>query len=89
MNTSTTQNYRAQAENVADRAAQSINEAANAAGSAVRDATRTVSAAASEIGDRATHATQDLSRRVEEQPLTSLLIAAGAGFLVGLVLGRR
>jgi ElaB/YqjD/DUF883 family membrane-anchored ribosome-binding protein len=42
-----------------------------------------------DLSDRANAASSDLSRRLEQQPLTSVMIAAGAGFLVGLLLGRR
>lgn len=89
MSTATTQDFRAQAENAADRTAKGISDATHAAGAAVRDASRKVSATADEIGERATDATRDLSRHVEQQPLASILIAAGAGFVAGLLLGRR
>jgi ElaB/YqjD/DUF883 family membrane-anchored ribosome-binding protein len=89
MTTATTQNFRAQADNAADRAAQGISDAASAAGTAVRDATRKVGATAADLGDRASEASHDLSRRVEQQPLTSVLVAAGVGFVAGLLLSRR
>ncbi len=72
-----------------DRASKAINDSAHAAGAAVRDASRKVTAAVNDIGDRASDATQQLTRRVEQQPLSSVAIAVGVGFFLGLILGRR
>ena len=76
-----------------DRAAQTVSDAANAAGAAVRDATSHFRDAASDIGARvgrrAGGAANELADRVEEQPITSLLIAGGVGLLAGLLLARR
>ncbi len=89
MSSATTQNFRDQASDMADRTTHRINDAANAASSAVRDASRKVSSTMGDISDRANAASSDLSHRVEQQPLTSVLIAAGAGLLVGILLARR
>ena len=78
---------------VEDRVAQTVSDAANAAGSAVRDATSNFREAASDIGARASRraegAVNELADRVESQPISALLIAGGIGLLAGLVLGRR
>jgi ElaB/YqjD/DUF883 family membrane-anchored ribosome-binding protein len=86
---SATTQFRGHADDVADRAAQSVNETGNAAAAAVRDASRKVTAAVNDFGDRASSATQELTRRVEQQPLSSVAIAVGTGFVLGLLLGRR
>ena len=81
------------AQNMQDHAAQTVSDAANAAGAAVRDATSQFRETASDIGARvsrrADSAASDLADRVEEAPLTALLIAGGVGLLAGLILGRR
>jgi ElaB/YqjD/DUF883 family membrane-anchored ribosome-binding protein len=89
MGATTTQTLREQTDEAAERAARRISDAADAAGAAVRGASHKVTAAVGDIGDRASAATHDLTRRVEQQPLTSVLVAAGAGFVVGLLMGRR
>jgi ElaB/YqjD/DUF883 family membrane-anchored ribosome-binding protein len=76
-----------------DRAAQAIGDAANAAGAAVRDATSHFRDTASDIGARVSRradgAVSELADRVEEQPITALLIAGGVGLLAGMLLARR
>jgi len=76
-----------------DQAAQGINDAAHAAGAALRDATAQFREAASDIGARvgrrADDAVDHLADRVQEQPVTSLLIAGGIGLVAGLLLARR
>jgi ElaB/YqjD/DUF883 family membrane-anchored ribosome-binding protein len=76
-----------------DRVTQTVSDAANAAGAAVRDATSHFRDTASDIGARVSRradgAVNDLADRVEEQPITALLIAGGVGLLAGLLLGRR
>jgi ElaB/YqjD/DUF883 family membrane-anchored ribosome-binding protein len=99
MATSTAHNVRSAAA-ATEQTANGISDAARIAGSAVRDASHRVAdaansaasniaGAASTVGARASEAAQEFSHRVERQPLTSVLIAAGAGFVIGLVLGRR
>jgi ElaB/YqjD/DUF883 family membrane-anchored ribosome-binding protein len=83
------QTIREQTDDFADRAAQKIGSAANTASAAVRDASQRVSSTVGDLSDRANSASKDLSRRVEAQPLTSVLIAAAAGFVVGLLFSRR
>jgi ElaB/YqjD/DUF883 family membrane-anchored ribosome-binding protein len=76
-----------------DRAAQTISNAANAAGAAVRDATSQFADTASELGrnarSRADDAIDDIAERVVNQPISAVLIAAGVGFVAGLILSRR
>ena len=76
-----------------DRATQTVSEAANAAGAAVRDATSQFRETASDIGARVSRradgAVNELADRVEEQPITALLIAGGIGLLAGMLLARR
>jgi ElaB/YqjD/DUF883 family membrane-anchored ribosome-binding protein len=78
---------------VEDRAAQTVSNAANAAGAAVRDATAQFRETASDIGARVSRRADDavgeLARRVEQQPISSILIAGGVGLLTGLLLARR
>jgi ElaB/YqjD/DUF883 family membrane-anchored ribosome-binding protein len=77
----------------ADRAIRSASEAAYNAGAAMRDASEQVLHNAADAGEklrgRADDAMQDLGKQIENQPITSVLIAAGVGLLAGLMLGRR
>jgi ElaB/YqjD/DUF883 family membrane-anchored ribosome-binding protein len=70
----------------ADRVSQSVNQAATAAGAAMRDAAADLN---QRVGRQADEAVQQLSRKVEDQPLTALVIAGGVGLLAGLLLARR
>jgi ElaB/YqjD/DUF883 family membrane-anchored ribosome-binding protein len=76
-----------------DRAAQTVGEAANAAGAAVRDARAQIRDVAADIGARvrksADETANDLAKRVERQPLSSIVVAAGVGLVAGLLLARR
>ncbi len=73
--------------------AHQVGDAANQAGAAVREAGRKIGAAASDLGQHAyrkgADATQDVARRVEEQPLSAVMVAAGIGFVAGLLFSRR
>jgi ElaB/YqjD/DUF883 family membrane-anchored ribosome-binding protein len=84
---------RYQAGEMQDRAAQTISDAASAAGAAVRDATSQFRETASDFGARVSRradgAVNQLADRVEEQPISALLIAGGVGLLAGLLLARR
>jgi ElaB/YqjD/DUF883 family membrane-anchored ribosome-binding protein len=77
----------------ADRAGQAVNQAATSAGAAVRDAAESARDYATDLNRRvskqADQAVHDLAQRVEDQPITSLLIAGGVGLLAGLLLARR
>ena len=77
----------------ADDINQQISAAAAEAGAALRDAARRVSSAAGELGQRAAEQGnrygQEMIERVERQPLTSLAMAAAAGFVVGMLMTRR
>jgi ElaB/YqjD/DUF883 family membrane-anchored ribosome-binding protein len=76
-----------------DRAAQTVGEAANAAGAAVRDAGAHIRDAAADFGARvrktADGTANDLAKRVEQQPLSSIVVAAGVGLVAGMLLARR
>ena len=62
-------------------------------GDAVRDAAQKVSAAATDFGQeavaRGTRYGQNVVEQVEAQPLTSVIIAAAAGLVAGLLIARR
>jgi ElaB/YqjD/DUF883 family membrane-anchored ribosome-binding protein len=81
------------AANAADDISQRVGAAAADAGAAVRDAAKKVSAVASDFGqqtlERGNRYGKEVISQVESQPLTSVLIAAGAGFVAGLLLARR
>ncbi len=70
-----------------------IGQSTADAGAAVRDATRVVGAAAAEAGHRVyeqgQRAGHGIANQVEKQPIISLLAAATAGLLAGLLLARR
>lgn len=72
---------------------QQAGKIAANAGAAVRDAAGRVSEAAADMGDkvykRGMQASQQVSKQVELQPLSSILVAASAGFVVGLLMARR
>ncbi len=76
-----------------DRTAQTISNAANEAGAAVRDAASQFADSATQIGrkarSRADDAMDDLAERVVHQPPAAVLVAAGVCFLAGLIFGRR
>ena len=55
----------------------------------VNDAKDQFSQAASSVHDSATSATADLERRIEKNPLTAVLIAAGIGLVVGMMSRSR
>ena len=82
-----------QAASVANDLSQKVGDAAAEAGAAVREATRKVSAAASDVGhqvyERGQRVGQSVVDQVESQPLTSILVAAAAGFVAGLLIARR
>jgi ElaB/YqjD/DUF883 family membrane-anchored ribosome-binding protein len=70
-----------------------LRENARIAMDALRDAGRGASAAVSELGDDAWQAGARtgarLSRQVEAQPMTSVIIAASLGLVAGVLLTRR
>jgi len=89
MTTTPTRTARSASDDAAEHTADKISTTAGAAGAAVRDVFDRAAAAVDDVSDRASAATHDLSRRVEQQPLTSVLLAASAGFVVGLLMVRR
>jgi ElaB/YqjD/DUF883 family membrane-anchored ribosome-binding protein len=66
---------------------------ANTAGAAVRgavgDARDQLSQAATQAQDSALGAAADLERRIEKNPLTAVLIAAGIGMVLGMMSKSR
>jgi ElaB/YqjD/DUF883 family membrane-anchored ribosome-binding protein len=82
-----------QAANAANDLSQRVSSAAADAGAAVRDATRKAASVASDMGqqvyERGQRVGSGLVEQVESQPLTSVMIAAAAGFFAGLLLARR
>lgn len=84
--------YDAAAATANDLGQQAMKAASNAS-STVRDAASRAGDVAADVGDRVykrgVEASQQVSRHVESQPLSSLLVAASAGFVVGLLMARR
>ena len=82
-----------QVSNGANDMSQRVSDAAAEAGAAVREATRKVAAAASDVGqqvyDRGQRVGKGVADQVENQPITSVLVAAAAGFVAGLLIARR
>ena len=60
---------------------------------AVRDAAGRVSEAAADLGDkvyqRGRQAGEQVTKHVEAQPLSSVLVAGAVGFVVGMLMARR
>lgn len=81
------------ASDMANDISKRVGDAAADAGAAVRDATRKVSSKASDMGhqvyERGQHYGKTVTDQVENQPITSVLVAAAAGFFAGLLLSRR
>jgi ElaB/YqjD/DUF883 family membrane-anchored ribosome-binding protein len=81
------------ATNFEDRASQSFGDAAHAAGAAMRNAGAQIRDSAADFGARvrksADETATDLSKRVEKQPLSSVMATAGIGFIAGVLLTRR
>lgn len=79
--------------NVASDLSQRVGGAAADAGAAVQDATRKMGSAAADAGQQIYHQSQRVGRgvieQVENQPVTSVLVAAAAGFIAGILLARR
>lgn len=75
-----------------DLSKQAGTAAANA-GAAVRDAAGRVSEVAADLGDkvyqRGRQAGEQVTKHVEAQPLSSILIAGAAGFVIGMLMARR
>lgn len=84
--------YDAAAATANDLAQQAMKAALNA-GATMRDVAGRAGDAATDVSDRVykrgVETSQQVSRQVESQPLSSLLVAASAGFIVGLLMARR
>jgi ElaB/YqjD/DUF883 family membrane-anchored ribosome-binding protein len=84
---------RADIARLSDTVAAMVRVQADAAGTAVRsvvgDARDQLSQAASNAQDSAFGAAADLERRIEKNPLTAVLIAAGVGLALGMMSKSR
>jgi ElaB/YqjD/DUF883 family membrane-anchored ribosome-binding protein len=84
---------RADIARLSDTVATMVRSQADAAGAAVRgvmgDARDQFSQAASNAQDSAFGAAADLERRIEKNPLTAVLIAAGIGMALGMMSKSR
>jgi ElaB/YqjD/DUF883 family membrane-anchored ribosome-binding protein len=84
---------RADIARLSDTVAAMVRFQADAAGAAVRgavgDARDQLSQAASNAQDSAYGAAADLERRIEKNPLTAVLIAAGIGMALGMMSKSR
>jgi ElaB/YqjD/DUF883 family membrane-anchored ribosome-binding protein len=84
---------RADIARLSDTVAAMVRVQADAAGAAVRgamgDARDQLSQAASNAQDSAFGAAADLERRIEKNPLTAVLIAAGIGMALGMMSKSR
>jgi ElaB/YqjD/DUF883 family membrane-anchored ribosome-binding protein len=84
---------RADITRLSDTMAGLVKGQANSAGAAVRgvvgDARDQLSQAANQAQDSALGAAADLERRIERNPLTAVLIAAGIGLALGMMSKSR
>jgi ElaB/YqjD/DUF883 family membrane-anchored ribosome-binding protein len=84
---------RADITRLSDTMASLLKSQANTAGAAVRgavgDARDQLSQAATQAQDSALGAAADLERRIEKNPLTAVLIAAGIGMVLGMMSKSR
>ena len=71
------ENIRTSAEHLRDTASSAAHKSADASQDALKDATRLVEDTA-----------RDLESRVRQRPLTAMLVALGAGFVLGLITRR-
>ena len=79
--------------NLSETIAELMSGRANATGAAVKgaagDARDQLSQAAGSAQDRAFGVAADLERRIERDPLTAVLIAAGIGMAIGMTTKSR
>ena len=84
---------RADIARLSDTVAAMVRTQADAAGAAMKgavgDARDQLSQAASQAQDSALGAAADLERRIERNPLTAVLIAAGIGMALGMMSKSR
>lgn len=84
---------RADVARLSDTMAAFVRDQADTAGAAMRgavgDARDQLSQAAAQAQDRALGAAADLERRIEKNPLTAVLIAAGIGLALGMMSKSR
>ena len=86
-------NLRADIASLGEAIAGLMSGRANAAGAALKgalgDARDQLSQAASHAQDGALGAAADFERRIERDPLTAVLIAAGIGMAIGMIFKSR
>ena len=79
--------------NLSETVAGRLRDRSNAAGAAMKgavgDASDQISQAASRAQDSVFGAAADLERRIERDPLTAVLIAAGIGMAIGVMTKSR
>jgi ElaB/YqjD/DUF883 family membrane-anchored ribosome-binding protein len=79
--------------NLSETVAGRLRDRSNAAGAAMKgavgDASDQISQAASRAQDSVFGAASDLERRIERDPLTAVLIAAGIGMAIGVMTKSR
>jgi len=85
----TIQNNGSTAARVFEGVIPAFGDAARATADVIRDAGRRASSAISDLGDGVPETREAVTKRVQEQPITALLIAAGIGILAGMLLFRK
>ncbi|VUS80149.1 DUF883 family protein [Klebsiella huaxiensis] len=87
------QDYENDAQNLADKVGNKVNEIAGEAqqqfGDEVDSPKHQLKGAARKYAAQASDAVSDVSERVKENPLTGLLAAGAIGLVIGLLAGRK
>ena len=87
------QEYENDAQNLADKVSNKVNEFAGEAqqqfGDAVDSSKHQLKGAARKYAAQASDAVSEVSERVRENPLTGLLAAGAIGLVIGLLAGRK
>ena len=87
------QDYENDAQNLADKVGNKVNEFAGEAqqqfGDAVDSPKHQLKGAAHKYAAQASDAVSEVSERVRENPLTGLLAAGAIGLVIGLLAGRK
>lgn len=87
------QDYENDAQNLADKVGNKVNEFAGEAqqqfGDAADSPKHQLKGAARKYAAQASDAVSEVSERVRENPLTGLLAAGAIGLVIGLLAGRK
>lgn len=87
------QDYENDAQNLADKVGNKVNEFTGEAqqqfGDAVDSPKHQLKGAARKYAAQASDAVSEVSERVRENPLTGLLAAGAIGLVIGLLAGRK